>query len=155
MKTDVRTRGRGFTIGCVLALGAVLLGACGSSTPSTSPTPIPPTAGPFSSATITQASNRGTVQIYKGGTANISLTSVNWKFPTMAPGPLVRIVGPLHLPHMGNCVTGQGCGVTLATFHASKVGTAVIKATRSTCGEAMACAPNNRSWSVTVDVVAH
>lgn len=155
MKTDVRTRGRGFGIGCVLALGAVLLGACGSSTPPTSSTPVPPTAGPFSSATITQTSNGGTVKIYKGGTLNVSLPSVNWKFPNMSTGVLARTAGPIYLPHAGQCITGQGCGLTLATFHASGLGTAVLKATRSTCGEAMACAPNSRSWSVTIDVVAH
>jgi hypothetical protein len=62
--------------------------------------------------------------------------------PKFAPAPV------------GTCVPGEGCGTVTETYRAIRDGSGAINAGRTTCGEALLCAPSQRTYTVRV-VVAH
>lgn len=68
------------------------------------------------------------------------------------PDVLAEIGAPTQLPVTPTCGAGMGCNPMQATFTALRPGTAVLSASRMTCGEALACAPAQRHFQVTVVV---
>jgi hypothetical protein len=115
---------------------------------------------PTSPATHTVAlgdADRGrTVPVAVGDQVIITLTSTYWRFtepnppailvptdtPTVNPSP----------PSEGRCVPGGGCGTVSITFRATKPGTTVASASRTSCGEARGCTGDAGSYQVTVVV---
>ncbi len=72
-----------------------------------------------------------------------------------APGSQVLVAtGPqVHTPAArGTCLPGVGCGTVQQAFTATSTGTAHLSAHRSTCGEALACRPDQRTYEVTIRV---
>jgi hypothetical protein len=59
----------------------------------------------------------------------------------------VRIV-----PRLRGCVPGEGCGTVTATYVATGVGSALVSAERTTCGEVLRCAPQNGHFWIRVIV---
>jgi hypothetical protein len=49
-------------------------------------------------------------------------------------------------------VPGAGCGSVTQTFIAAAPGQSQVRASRSVCGEALACRPEQQSYTLTVDV---
>ena len=47
---------------------------------------------------------------------------------------------------------GGGCNPVVATFTAMSAGTAVLSASRTSCGEALRCGPDNSHYHVTIIV---
>lgn len=118
---------------------------------------------------VTQSQNGSHVTAGVGQTVLLVLYSSYWSPPTLAPsGVLVPTAKPSPSPSgltpsalstSANCgsvhhVPGSGCGVFEFAYTAAAPGTVTVSTTRSTCGEAMACAEDQRSFSVTVNVIA-
>jgi hypothetical protein len=63
-------------------------------------------------------------------------------------GSAVASPGGASCPHF----PGSGCGTVTATFVAAAAGRADLTASRVSCGEALACAPGQRSFVLTIVV---
>ncbi|PYC77991.1 hypothetical protein C7C46_16735 [Streptomyces tateyamensis] len=140
---------------CAAALAALFtLASCGSSAPSasvsvssspSSPVAVSPPLG------LDEHANGTTVRVAAGGTVVVTLHSAYWSALTSsAPAVLAPAGSPSTSP--GTCPPGGGCGTVTAVFRASSPGTAQLTASRTSCGEALACAPDQRSYQVTVTV---
>jgi hypothetical protein len=126
-----------------------------SSTPA-APTAAISTSTPTTAAgtsTLTYADNGRTVRATVGQTVHVLLDNTYWTIDGSSDG---AVVGPLgtasHSPQPNGCVPGAGCGTVGQDFRARAPGQAQLSAHRTICGEAMACAPAQRSFSVTVVV---
>lgn len=83
----------------------------------------------------------------------VTLESTYWSFRPLA-GNVVRFAGATHITRSTTCspIPGSGCGQVLATFVALHRGITTIRATRTSCGEALRCSPANSRWQVVVHV---
>ncbi|HET9728879.1 MAG TPA: PASTA domain-containing protein [Acidimicrobiia bacterium] len=101
------------------------------------------------------ADNGHTVQARVGQEIDINLDSTYWQFDTTLNRAIVDYSsGGVTVVTTPGCVPGGGCGTITGHFIARAVGTAVISASRTSCGEALACAPAQSHWSVTIHVTA-
>jgi hypothetical protein len=128
-------------------VGGLVLSGCAAQ-PGTQPV-----ASTGQAVTATDADNGGTITMAHGGTLTVRLNSTYWRFGTKTSSAL-RPAGqpstsavPLNTSH---CVPGQGCGTVTAVFDAVAAGKAVVTASRTTCGEARACAPAQGVYQLTV-----
>jgi hypothetical protein len=143
----------------VAALAAVLAGAaltaCGAvstgSPGSGSPTPA---SSPTSGTTIATDSDNGkTVELRVGDRLEVQLSSTYWNVTGSSNPSVLRAMGPAVVsPQPSGCVPGAGCGLVTELFAAVSPGTAVVTASRNSCGEAMGCTGNQGSYRVTVTV---
>jgi hypothetical protein len=92
------------------------------------------------------------VRLRPGDTLVVVLGSTYWS-PTDAPDPAVLVPAgdPVASPS-GDCVPGGGCGTVTARYRAIATGTTDVVFGRTVCGEALACPPDKRGFSVTVIV---
>jgi hypothetical protein len=94
----------------------------------------------------------GTVALHVGQRLRVVLHSTYWELTATAGSRVLRLVGtPVVAPKSG-CVPGQGCGTVTALYVARAAGTTVVRAERTSCGEAMACTGDAGSYTVTVIV---
>ncbi|MGH9125539.1 MAG: hypothetical protein ACRDZ8_12550 [Acidimicrobiales bacterium] len=150
------------------ATALVILAGCHSSdTPTLTAPSIPrdastvPISAPVESTTPPAATgsrqlgdtdNGATIHVVTGTTVLAVLDSLYWTFsPTSPPGILTPAGNPVPVTVAG-CVPGEGCGTVTATYTATSAGTAIIAASRTSCGEARSCTGNEGRYSVTVVV---
>ena len=146
-----------------IASGLILAGcaAFGTGCAATSSQPGPGTS-PSASPSTTVAGNpfvldehaKGKVtRITVGTSVKLILHSSDWNINnSSSPKVLAEIGEPTQLPVTPSCPPGVGCNPVQATFTAMTPGTAVLSASRISCGEAMLCAPGQRHFQVTVIV---
>jgi hypothetical protein len=159
MATDDGTRRRDLTgRGCirlalstaVAALIAVMAG-CGTAN-SVSHGPMP---GPHQVMVVSDHSNGKTVHVTVGEHLKLILSSDYWHVHgSSSNAVLVQIGRARLLPRPKSCpkIPGLGCVPFQTTFTARAKGTAVITASRQTCGEALACQPPQEHFRLTVVV---
>jgi hypothetical protein len=95
------------------------------------------------------------VTVGLGGHLHVVLDSTYWTFLPMTPDGILRSDGsPRVVPRLDHCVPGQGCGTVTLEITAMAPGEASIEATRTTCGEALRCAPGQGDFRVSVTVRA-
>jgi hypothetical protein len=119
------------------------LSACGSTT------------APVAQVVALDDSQNGTtIQVHAGDVVSVSLNSTNWTFGAVSDSTVLQPQGDQAVTPapMGTCLPGMGCGTTTARFTALKSGTAVVSATRVSCGEAMRCVGQQGLYQVTVVV---
>ena len=88
-----------------------------------------------------------------GDTLVVTLASTYWTVqPASDPAVIDEMGSALIVPRIGGCVPGGGCGTVTATFVAHTHGTALLTATRTTCGEALLCQGGAGRFSLTVTV---
>ena len=140
---------------CFLTAAAT---ACGSSakptatSAATSTTIATPNAA---TVTATDKDNGTTVAAKVGSRVDVVLASTYWTFAPVSDASVLRPVGtPVVNAQLKGCVPGQGCGTVTASFAAVAPGTAVVSASRTSCGEAMRCSAAAGSYRVTVAVTA-
>ena len=93
-----------------------------------------------------------TVSVRVGQRFEVVLGSTYWTFdPPSDPSVVQGVVAPAYSPSPG-CVPGGGCGTATAEFVAVGPGQATLSASRTSCGEALACGPASGSYKVTVVV---
>jgi hypothetical protein len=164
----------------VSVAGLIVLGACGSSTsvtaggPATSiattapgvsgatsvaattEAPSKPTIAANGDVTVGESINQQTVTVPLGAVVTVVLHSTYWQIgapldtKTLRPEgePVVDAV----LPGQGGCVAGQGCGTVTQRFTTVAKGSSTLSASRTSCGEALACTAQNGNWSMTIIV---
>jgi len=142
---------------CTVALA---VGACGaggggpsgtvsqSSSASGSPAPTPTPAA----LTLTEAQNGATVHVARGQMIVLVLHSTYWKVVGSSDPAVVQPSGGSQVQPSPGCVPGQGCGTVTTTFVAAADGSAMLTASRTTCGEALRCTEAQARFSVTVAV---
>jgi hypothetical protein len=142
-----------FGIAVMILLGAGLVGGC-ATTPSTTTNASASatmTDAPMSQpAHITELANHGTVRLRIGQVVQLSLPSTYWSDPVSSMTNIVANDGPVSRVAGGRCPIGGGCGTVSAWFRATRAGTAQLRAQRSSCGEALACRPSQRQFTVTI-----
>lgn len=119
---------------------------------STDPTTVTPSGTTY---TVTDNANGKTVHVNVGTQVELLLASSYWMVHGSSAASVLRQDGgPTVMPRPTNCaaIPGLGCRPVRTEFTASAAGTATLTADRTTCGEAMACAPNQRHFIVTVVV---
>jgi hypothetical protein len=167
------------TSAVLVALGATLLAGCTSSPtattghPSTGVTATRPstlpggasatrtepggtTTPPGNTVTLGDADKGRTLTVAVGKQVTITLNSTYWRFvDPKPPSVLTPMSAPVVVASPANspgCVPGQGCGTVSISFRATKPGTTIASATRTTCGEARGCVGDDGSYQITVIV---
>jgi hypothetical protein len=112
---------------------------------------VPPPAG--HTVKVDESANGSTVKLARGDHLEVTLHSTYWQFNGSDDQAVIAADGNPRTGPGSNCPTypGSGCGTVTQTFTAGKAGAAKITATRTTCGEALACSPPQH-YSVTVQV---
>lgn len=147
------------TAGLTLIALAGLSTGCGTS----SGTPVTAKTSPHStgvpSATkrtgepvvLDEHANGKVVHVRVGTTIELLLHSSYWRIHrSTRPAILAPQGQPTQLPVTPTCAPGIGCNPVREMFLARAPGTAVLSASRTTCGEALRCGPQNSRYRVTV-----
>ena len=148
MTTDHRAGGRRGLLGAAAA--ALLATAAAPITVASAASTHP---GARHQAAASEADNGRTLSLHRGERLTLTLHSTYWSVDgSSAPAVLREIATPMAHPAPSHCVPGQGCGTVTATFQAMRRGRADLTAHRTTCGEALQCAPTQRDLVVHVVV---
>lgn len=131
-------------VGAALLLG---LGPAVATSTGASPAPVQ----------LSEASANQIITVAPGTPLTLTLHSTYWSLVPLAHQSSIALVGPVltvgvRMVHGSRCVPGQGCGTVRAHFVARAAGRVQLRATRTTCGEAMRCSPAQRVWTVTIRV---
>lgn len=116
------------------------------------------TGSPVTGTTVIKvgdAANGKAVSAEAGDRIELTLSSSYWNLSGSSKTSVLRPDGPPRLlSRPSNCpdIPGLGCVPMRADFTALTEGKAVILATRSSCGEALRCKPDERRFTVTIVV---
>jgi hypothetical protein len=112
------------------------------------------TGTPPAAVTVGEKGNGSTVTLVTGQRLRIVLASTYWQLQDSSDLGVLRAEGqPRINPQPTECVPGAGCGTASATYLAVSPGQADVKATRTSCGEAMACTGTEGLF--TLHVIVH
>jgi len=118
------------------------------------PTSQQPTVAPSSASSsvieISDADNGKTFTTPVGARVRIVLHSTYWQFDKVSNSALKQQGEPIVTPDTTVRIPGTGAGTVTVEFQTVALGQATIKASRTTCGEALLCAENQRSFQVTL-----
>jgi hypothetical protein len=117
-----------------------------------SPSPPPVGAAPARSLTVGDDDNGRSVTLARGGRLTVVLGSTYWTFQGSSNPSVLRPRGSSQTKPGSGCPPGGGCGAVSLDFEAVAAGQADVTASRSSCGEAMACTGGRGSFRVTVVV---
>ena len=167
------------TVACTALVGAACV-AGGPASPASVPTPsslnapsVPPIqatgsgpadtgstapatpAGPTSTTELGEANNGQTLTVSVGATVKLVLHNIYWTVDDSSHPSVLALVGPPVYSGAGSikCIPGTGCGTVTATFKAVAQGSALISASRTSCGEALQCPGGAGTFEVTVVVI--
>jgi hypothetical protein len=155
-----RPRSRGPYLAAALILTGVAAlatgcAAAGTPAPVTSSSPAPPPTDTIGGKLLVldEHAKGKTVTATVGTSVELILHNSYWDINSSSnPKVLAEIGEPTQLPATPTCAAGMGCNPVQATFTAMTPGTAVLSASRTSCGEALLCAPGQRHFQVTVVV---
>src|SRR5450755_1126034 len=130
------------------------------STPAPSPkSPSPKSPSPTKATpvvhTVDDTANGTTVRVHVGDTVRVTLHSTYWQMDAPSTSALKASDSTVAAspPGPGN-VPGSGEGTVVTSYLIVHSGAAKITAQRTSCGEAMLCPPNMRSYVVTLSITA-
>lgn len=148
----------------------MMCAACGTTSPTaippaTSPSPVVTTQTTAAASTtaatttititaggLTDDDNARVISVHVGDTFPVVLHSTYWSPPVAADQLVLSVATPVIEPQLNGCVPGQGCGTVTVTVTAIAPGRSLLTAHRDTCGEAMACAPDQQNWQISITV---
>jgi hypothetical protein len=118
-----------------------------------------PGAGALNTGTVllNEASNARVITVAPGYHLTLTLHSTYWTVVPLGAQHTLRqagnatTVGSL-TQGSSRCVPGQGCGTVTVHYVATGAGQVRLRATRSTCGEAMRCTPSQSLWTTVIRV---
>ncbi|WP_030243974.1 hypothetical protein [Streptomyces sp. NRRL S-350] len=137
-----------------LAAALLTLAGCASSggtSPSAAATTTPAATAP-AAVTVDEHADHTTVKAAVGTTVTLALHSTYWTAATSSAPDVVAPGGAPTTAASPSCRPGGGCGTVTTAFTARTPGTAHLTATRTACGEALNCPPEQRTYDVTVEV---
>ena len=131
----------------------------GTSTPTpakTTPAASPSVQGVVQNGTaaVTDANDGQTITLHVGNHLQVALASTYWQFQPIPDPSVLRAEGSPATSRSPGCVPGAGCGTVAVTFTAVAPGHATVVATRTSCGEAMACQGSAGHYQVEVVVTS-
>ena len=135
----------------VLAVSIMACAGCGTAASRASG----PVAGGPAVIVVRDAANGKAVPARAGDRIELILSSSYWHVTgSSAPGVLRQDGTPVLLSRPSSCpdIPGLGCTPLRADFTALTDGKAVITASRSACGEALRCKPDQTRFTVSVAV---
>jgi hypothetical protein len=149
------TLNRRAQMGAAFAAVLILLFGCAdtSSTVGATPTTTTGSTEPSSSHVVrlSEATEGRTTEVARGDRIVLTLHNTYWTITPPDGRVLTQIGSQEDSPApAGTCLAGVGCGTVRAEFVASSSGTATVKASRTTCGEAMACPPGEGAYTTYV-----
>jgi hypothetical protein len=102
---------------------------------------------------LSESSNGKVISVAKGSHFSVTLHTTYWSIHSVSTSSVSQIGKTVVKGSFTNgCVPGQGCGTVTATYVANKVGTITLRASRTTCGEALRCSTRQSRWTVVVRV---
>lgn len=109
------------------------------------------------SVMLSETRNHRTVVVAPGARITVTLHSTYWSLTVPSSTPILAQIGTTTVVALApgaakGCVPGQGCGTLTARFVARHAGAVQLRATRTTCGEAMRCTPAQSVWTVLIRV---
>jgi hypothetical protein len=104
--------------------------------------------------TVTDKSSGTTMSLHVGDRLRVVLGSTYWRFRGLPTNPAVKSAGSTSIRPDRDCLPGGGCGTVVHQYSAIGTGRATITATRTSCGEAMACSPEQGKFTLIVSVSA-
>lgn len=113
------------------------------------------TGGPGSAVTVKDDANGTMVHVHVGTEVELVLSSSYWIVDGSSAAAVLRQDGgSTVLPRPSDCppIPGLGCQPVQTDFTAVAVGTAIVTARRTVCGEARSCPPDSQHFLVTVVV---
>lgn len=140
-------------LGACSAAGTLSAGTGAGTPPSGTATPPPD----LPAVVVSDGAGAHAVTVIAGQRLEVILGSSYWNVAgSSRPGVLRQDGEPALTARPASCpaLPGLGCTPLRADFTALGPGTAVITAGRSSCGEALACAPGQRHFTLTVTVRA-
>ena len=114
-----------------------------------------PSATPGGTITVKDDSNGTTVHVHVGTEVELLLSSSYWSVNGSSAARVLKQDGASTvLPRPTSCpaIPGLGCQPVQTNFTAMSVGTSIITANRTTCGEALRCPPDKQHFLVTIVV---
>jgi hypothetical protein len=104
---------------------------------------------------VGDTANGTTVHVRVGDTVRVTLHSTYWQMDPPSTSALKASDSAVSAspPGPGN-VPGSGAGTVVTSYLIVHSGAAKITAQRTSCGEAMLCPPNMRSYVVTLSITA-
>ena len=118
---------------------------------------VPMSAASASSShtvTVVESSNGKVVRVRVGDRVKVKLASTYWEFGPV-DGKAVRALGQADVVVGGaGCpkIMGTGCGSATLTLRVAAKGTSTVSASRTSCGEALQCSPDQRAYRVRITV---
>ncbi|CAM5597610.1 protease inhibitor I42 family protein [Kitasatospora aureofaciens] len=138
---------------CAAALLALTgCGSKGAATAASAPAPTTTALSTPAAVTADEHANHTTLKVAAGATVSIQLHGTYWSAVSSSAGDVLASVGAPTTAPSPSCRPGGGCGTVTTSFTARTAGTAHLTASRTACGEALNCAPDQRSYDVTVEV---
>ncbi len=104
---------------------------------------------------IDEASNHQVITTHVGGKIVVVLHSTDWSLVRATPSGILRVFGSPVIsapPMTPTTPPGMGQGTQTSVFVARARGTSILRASRTSCGEAKLCLPTPRTFAVTVHV---
>jgi hypothetical protein len=137
---------------CLIITFALTLAAGCTSAAGTAPNAVRPRARTVTK-TITDRNKGETVTLRVGARLEVVLASTYWTIhPAPKPAVLRTDGSQATTPRLKGCVPGGGCGTASRTFTGVTKGKTVVRASRTSCGEALRCTEANGTFSVSVVV---
>jgi hypothetical protein len=139
--------------------GDSVVPAAGATSPGTSVVATPATASSSAKATpvvhdVDDAANGTTVHVRVGDTVRVTLHSTYWQMDPPSTSALKAGDSTVAASLGPGSVPGSGTGTVVTSYLIVHSGTTKITAQRTSCGEALLCPPNLRSYVVTLAVTA-
>ena len=141
----------------IILTGLISLAACNvSATPTLSPLPtttlVSPASAPSSIIEIGDDDKGKTLTASVGARIRVVLHSTYWQFADGSSQAIKQLGDPRVVPDLTVSVPGSGAGTVTVEYQAIAPGQATIQASRTSCGEALLCAEDQRAWQVTIIV---
>src|SRR5271157_5658595 len=108
----------------------------------------------MSPTALSEADNGRTLSVSVGSTVTLVLHNTYWVVHASSDPSVLVMVGQPVYSGAGTmvCIPGAGCGTVTTSFMAVAPGSAVISASRTSCGEALMCVSGAGTFEVTVVV---
>lgn len=104
---------------------------------------------------LDESSNGKAFNLNQGGTIQVVLNNTYWQFQeNTRPQILQQVHQPTYnaVP-LNKTIPGSGAGTVTEDYQAISPGQTDIVATRTSCGEAMLCAPDKQRYTVRIVVI--